>query len=269
MTRIAHISDLHFGREDPSVVRALLDELRGDPPSLLAVSGDLTQRARLREFAAARRFLDGVPAARVVVPGNHDIPLFDVLRRILRPLGRYERQVSAEKDPFVEKDGLAVLGINTARPSTWKNGRLSTAQIERIRERFCAVRPDAFKVLVTHHPFLPPPSDPSPALVGRGLAALMAAEACGVDLLLAGHLHRGYTGDARSHHVTLRRSLLVAQAGTAVSRRTRASEPNSYNLIRVAPPRLQIELRAWDGARFTRAQEAWFEKRAGGWVALA
>lgn len=269
MKSIAHVSDLHFGREDPALVAALREDLLEARPSLLAVSGDLTQRARRREFSAARAFLDSVPVPRVVVPGNHDIPLFDVLRRLLSPLGRYERQVSPEKDPFVELDGVAVLGVNTARPSTWKDGRLSLAQIELIRERFCAVSADAFKVLVTHHPFLPPPSDPSPALVGRGLSALVAAEACGVDLLLAGHLHRGYTGDARSHHVTLRRSLLVAQAGTAVSRRTRAGEANSYNLIRLEPPRLEIEVRAYDGRRFSAERAASFEKKQGEWLALA
>ncbi len=265
MKTIAHLSDLHFGRHDPAVVVALLGELRSQPPSLLAVSGDLTQRARRREFAAARRFLDTVEAPRVVVPGNHDIPLFDLARRLLSPLGRYQRFVCPDRNPFVQVDGLAVLGVNTARPSAWKDGRLSVVQIGTIRERFCAAPPGSFKVLVTHHPFLPPPSDPAPALVGRGLSGLVAAESCGVDLLLAGHLHRGYTGDARTHHVTLRRSILVAQAGTAVSRRTRAGETNSYNRIQVEPPRLAIEVRAWDGRRFVRQRTVSFRKENGSW----
>jgi 3',5'-cyclic AMP phosphodiesterase CpdA len=266
--RIAHISDLHFGRDDPAITLALLGELTAEPPSLLAVSGDLTQRARRREFEAARRFLDAIPAPKVVVPGNHDIPLFDVVRRLLSPFGRYERHVSRQKNPFVELEGLAVLGVNTARPSTWKDGRLSLAQIETVRTRLCAVPADDFKVLVTHHPFLPPPTDPAPAIVGRGLSALVAAESCGVDLLLAGHLHRGYTGDARTHHVTLRRSILVAQAGTAISRRTRGGEANSYNLIRIAAPRLEIEVRRWDGGAFRPERTARFEKVKGVWLVV-
>jgi 3',5'-cyclic AMP phosphodiesterase CpdA len=104
--------------------------------------------------------------------------------------------------------------------------------------------------------------------VGRGLSALLVAESCGVDLLLAGHLHRGYTGDARSHHVTLRRALLVAQAGTAVSRRTRGGETNSYNVVRVTPPRLEIEVRAFRGRSFEPVQCSRFEKRASGWEAV-
>ncbi len=265
MTTIAHVSDLHFGRHDPVVTRALLEELQANPPSLLAVSGDLTQRARRREFEAARRFLDAVEAPRVVVPGNHDIPLFDLVRRVLSPLGRFRRHLGNESGGFVQIDGLAVLGVNTARPSTWKDGRLSVGQIELIRARFCAAPTDSFKVLVTHHPFLPPRGDRAPALVGRGLSGLLAAESCGVDLLLAGHLHRGYTGDARSHHLTLRHSILVAQAGTAVSRRTRGGEPNSYNRIQVDPPRLTVEIRVWNGRAFVRRRTARFRKDSGRW----
>ena len=102
---------------------------------------------------------------------------------------------------------------------------------------------------MTHHPFLPPPGDPSPPLVGRAAEALQAAEACGVDLVLAGHLHRGYTGDIRTHHVGIRRGILVAQAGTAISHRVR-NEANSYNVIRLSPQRLGFALRVWDGQGF-------------------
>jgi 3',5'-cyclic AMP phosphodiesterase CpdA len=267
VTVLAHLSDLHFGREDATVVAALREELLALGPALVAVSGDLTQRARRSEFERAREFLDSLPGPRLVVPGNHDIPLFDVVRRVLRPLGRYQRHVTADMEPFVELPGLVVLGVNTARPSAWKDGRLSLAQVERIRERFCGVEPATFKALVTHHPFLPPPHDPKPALVGRGLAALAAAEQCGVDLLLAGHLHLGYTGDVRAHHVTVRRSILVAQAGTATSRRTRG-EPNGYNVVRIQPPLVEIEARTWAGLAFVPARTARFARSAEGWRTL-
>ena len=262
---IAHLSDLHFGREDGVLLEVLREELRELRPALVVVSGDLTQRARRREFEAARVFLDEIAAPKVVVPGNHDIPLFDVLRRLFRPLARYQRQVTPELLPFARIGRLAVLGVNTARPSLWKGGRLSLAQIEAIRERFCAIPDDSFKVLVTHHPFLPPSARPATALVGRGLAGLLAAERCGVDLLLAGHLHVGYAGDVRSHHVTIRRAILVAQAGT-LSRRTRG-EVASYNQVHLElePPRLGIALRAWDGRGFRTAETVRFVKQEGLW----
>jgi 3',5'-cyclic AMP phosphodiesterase CpdA len=259
MKTIAHISDLHFGREDPVVAGTLLRDLQAAPPALLAVSGDLTQRARRGQFVAARAFLAGIPAPRLVVPGNHDIPLFDLVSRALRPLAAYREHLGEETDPFYADEEIAVMGMNTARSASYKNGRVGQRQIAAMRERFCAIPESVFKILVTHHPFVPVPGDPEPSTVGRGLLALQAAEACGVDLLLAGHLHHGFTVDVRSHHVLVRRSMLVAQAGTAISRRTRR-EPNTYNWITVDAPRLVIETRAWDGERFRGADIVRYQK---------
>src|SRR6185503_12284158 len=203
MRTIAHVSDLHFGREDPRVVEAVLEDLAASRPHLVVVSGDLTQRARRREFQAARAFLDRLPSPALVVPGNHDIPLFDLARRFFRPLERYKRFVTDDLSPLFHDEDLAVLGVNTARSNVWKNGRVSHAQIETIRAHFAPLPQRMTKVLVTHHPFLAPPGTAGHRLVGRGLQALQAAEACGVDLLLAGHLHVGFTGDVRAHYLTI------------------------------------------------------------------
>jgi 3',5'-cyclic AMP phosphodiesterase CpdA len=264
MTTLAHVSDLHFGAESPEIVEGLLQDLVAVEPSLVAVSGDLTQRARRKEFMAARLFLSRIPFPKLVVPGNHDIPFFDVVNRFARPLARFRRYVGQEVDPFFSTEAVAVLGMNTARSNTWKNGRVSVAQIDDLRRRLGRVPPHVVKVLVTHHPFLPPPGDPSPPLVGRAAEALRAAEACGVDLVLAGHLHRGYTGDIRTHHVGIRRAILVAQAGTATSHRVR-NEANSYNVIRLSPERLGFSLRVWDGKRFQGAPFVEYVKKGFDW----
>jgi 3',5'-cyclic AMP phosphodiesterase CpdA len=264
VTTIAHISDLHFGTESPEVVEGLLEDLASIDPTLVVVSGDLTQRARRKEFVAARLFLDRIPFPRLVVPGNHDIPLFDLVTRFARPLGRFRRTIDADENPFFATDAVAVVGMNTARSTTWKNGRISPAQIEDLRRRLGPVPSQVAKVLVTHHPFLPPPGDPSPPLVGGAKEALEAAEACGVDLVLAGHLHRGYTGDIRTHHAGIRRAMLVAQAGTAVSHRIR-NEANSYNVIRLSPERLGFSLRAWDGRGFHEARFVEYVRRDSDW----
>jgi 3',5'-cyclic AMP phosphodiesterase CpdA len=253
MTTLVHVSDLHFGTERPEVAEGLLEDLASVEPSLVVVSGDLTQRARRKEFMAARLFLDRIPSPRLVVPGNHDIPLFDLVTRFARPLARFRRYIDEDVDPFFSTDAVGVLGINTARSNTWKDGRVSVAQIDRLRRKLGPLPPHVLKVLVTHHPFLPPPGDPSPPLVGRAFEALRAAEACGVDLVLAGHLHHGYTGDIRTHHVGIRRAILVAQAGTAISRRVR-NEANSYNVIRFSPHRLGFSLRVWRGRSFQEAR---------------
>ena len=264
MTAIAHISDLHFGKEDPPVAEALLAELRLRSPQLVAVSGDLTQRARAREFRAARAFLDLLPGVVLVVPGNHDVPLWDVVSRFARPLRNYRRHLTPELAPFFHQEDLAAMGVNTARSWTFKNGRISWEQIEQIRQRFSPLPARVFKVLVTHHPFVPSPGDPDPTVVGRGFHALQAAEAAGVDLLLAGHLHLGFSGDVRAHHLSIRRSMLVAQAGTAISLRTRG-EPNTYNWITFEPPHLTIEVRGWSSGAFSTLSVTRWVKRETEW----
>jgi len=262
---IAHLSDLHFGREDARVVEAVIEDLAAARPDLIVVSGDLTQRARRRQFQAARSFLDRMPAPVLVVPGNHDIPLFDLPRRFFRPLTRYRALVTEDLDPLFHDDELAVLGVNTARSNVWKSGRLSLAQIEAIRARLSPLPPRVFKVLVTHHPFIPPPGTRPGRALGRGLMALQVAEACGVDLLLAGHLHVGFSGDVRAHHLSIRRSILVVQAGTATSLRVRG-EPNTYNVIAVEGHALGLAVRGWDGAGFAPRSAVRYLKRGEEWV---
>jgi 3',5'-cyclic AMP phosphodiesterase CpdA len=265
MRAIAHLSDLHFGREDPAVVEALVRELQEKRPSLVAVSGDLTQRARGGQFRAARAFLDRLPGPTVVVPGNHDIPLFNVLARWLSPLGGYRRHIADDPEPFFHDEVIAVMGVNTARPGKWSDGRLSRRQIERIRDSFGPIPERVFKVVVTHHPFMPAPGGREHALVERGIEALEAAERCGVDLLLAGHLHMSFSTDVRSHYLSIRRSMLVAQAGTSTSVRHRG-ETNTYNWIVVDPPALRFEQRAWNGAGFEPRTVTRYQKRDDEWV---
>lgn len=263
MRTIAHVSDLHFGAIDPAVAEAARQDIVAAAPSLLVVSGDLTQRARRSEFRAARAWLDALPFPRLVVPGNHDIPLFDLARRFLQPLRRYRRYITEDLEPVYVDEELAVVGVNTARSLTWKEGRISHDQIEDAQRRLCALPDTVFKVLVTHHPFVPPPHDPHSAIVGRARRALRRLESCGVELLLAGHLHVGWTGDVAGTHVTIRRRVLVAQAGT-LSLRLR-DHPNGYNSIALDPPRLLLTARSWDGRRFATSAQARFVERDGRW----
>ena len=185
----------------------------------------------------------------LVVPGNHDVPLWDVVSRFTRPLRNYRRHLTPDLAPFFHQRGPGRDGREHRAVVDVQERAHLLGQIEQIRERFAPLPERVFKVLVTHHPFVPSPGDPDPAVVGRGLHALQAAEAAGVDLLLAGHLHLGFSGDVRAHHLSIRRSMLVAQAGTAISLRTRG-EPNTYNWITFEPPHLAIEVRGWAAGAF-------------------
>lgn len=270
MKTVAHLSDLHFGAERPEIAAALRDELRALAPSLVVISGDLTQRARGGQFAAARDYLASLPGPQLVVPGNHDVPLYDVARRFLAPLARYRRFIHDELNPVYDDGELFVAGLNTARSLTWKSGRISPGQIEHLQAR---LRPSAarFKIVVTHHPFIPPPFKGSPGaridLVGRAARALGVLDAGKVDLLLAGHLHHGYSGDTRTHYPAARRAIISAQAGTAISRRVRAGDPNGYNRITLGDDTIAIEVRTWRDSAFTTLHSVNYHRREDGWIA--
>lgn len=248
MRVVAHVSDLHFGRTDQSALPALAQAIEAAQPDALVVSGDLTQRARSHEFAEARAFLDSMPFPKIVVPGNHDIPLYDVVARGLTPLARYKRHISEETEPFYVDDEIAIAGINTARSLTISGGRINKRQTQRVCQRFGASNGDVTRIVVTHHPFdLPDRSDFS-GLVGRAKMAIAAFAACRVDIVLSGHMHVGGADESTVRYKTPGHSMLLVQAGTATSSRLRG-EANSCNIIRIDRPRIDIEHLAWDDER--------------------
>jgi 3',5'-cyclic AMP phosphodiesterase CpdA len=247
---IAHISDLHFGTEDPAIAAALLAELDGTSapvPAVVAISGDLTQRARPEQFRAARAFLDRLPGPAIVVPGNHDVPLYHLFDRFVRPLERYRRFLREPLMPLHADDELAVIGVTTAHGFTFKGGRITREMSEAVAAAIAPV--DAgWKVLVAHHPFvLPAEGDPSDRVRG-GEEAIPILEEAGIEMILTGHLHVAYSSDPTAFRSD-DRAVIQVHAGTAISRRRRG-EPNGYNLLTFAGDQVEIAHRIWDGARF-------------------
>ena len=267
MPRLVHLSDLHFGAHDERLVEAVEAEVDQLRPDLVVISGDFTQRAKTEQFREACEFLEQLQRSGhevLGVPGNHDVPLYDVLRRFLSPLARYRRFIDESLCPFVELPGLAVLGINTARSLTFKDGRINQDQVSFIRDTFARTPRDSFRVLVTHHPLfaLEVAGEVAPA-VGRQELAIDAVQEAGVDMLLAGHNHHASTHSA-SDLVTRAGGALVVQAGTATSTRVREQD-QSFNTIDVADASVTITVNAWRESGFVALDAQRYAWEGGRW----
>ena len=275
MTRIAHLSDIHFGCNDLGIVAATEAWLEERQPDLVIISGDFTQRARVEQFREASAYLDRLKALGLrllVVPGNHDVPLYDVVRRFAAPLDRYRRYISSDLCPWFENDEVAVLGLNTARSLTFKSGRINHEQIAMMQERFDKVASQKTRILVTHHPLYAMPIGEGGELseaVGRHRDAVRAVCKAGVHLALAGHFHRTYAESARKM-VHDSGPALVMQAGTATSTRLRNSELQSFNWVHAhRNDDVELQVVAWDGSAFRRGDHQRFTFDGQGWNAQA
>lgn len=273
MSRIAHLSDIHFGANDPKIVAAAEAWLLKRRPDLVIISGDLTQRARESQFRAASAWLNRLRAAGLrllAIPGNHDIPLYDVVRRFAAPLTRYKRYIGNDLAPWYEDEAIAVLGINTARSLTIKDGRVNKHQIAMMHTRFANVSVHKTRILVTHHPLFAMPIGSGGELseaVGRHEDAVAGADQAGVHIALAGHFHRTYAAAASRMAESAGRTLVI-QAGTATSTRLRNAEPQSFNWLHVeARDSILLQVIAWNGASFSDGAESRFTCNGSDWTA--
>ena len=267
MRRIAHLSDVHFGTEDPLVADLAIDAVNRSRPDVVVVSGDLTQRARKREFIAARRFLDQLPRPQIVVPGNHDVPLYNLFDRFFRRLNKYQKYITNDLTPTFVDDELAIIGVSTARSFVIKGGRINEEQVEFIRSKLCSLDDRSLKVVVTHHPFDLPENSHHDDVVGGAEDAMPEIAECGGDVFLAGHLHVGHIETtAKRYRLEHGRHALVIQAGTATSARVR-NEPHSFNLIDFDHPNLTVVRQECRDPRngFIAAEEKNYVQTQHGW----
>ena len=252
-TRIAHLTDIHFGAEDPVVVEALVAELAAEPPDLVVISGDLTMGARRSEFRAARAFMDRLPSPTLAVPGNHDITPYRLAERFLLPYARWHDEIAPDTEPVWQDARVGVVGLNTARRMgphlDWSRGRVSAFRLKHLLERLDALPAGLMRIVVAHHPLLAPEGEVSRQVAGGSRRALAAFAQHKVRLVLAGHLHRSYARVSAPGEA----APVILQGGSATSVRLRG-EPNAYNRIAVAADgSAVIEGRVWDGADWTPA----------------
>ena len=243
MRTLIHLSDLHFGRINPAILAPLVKFIGEVKPDLVAVSGDLTQRARIPEYAAAREFLGAIPFPQIVVPGNHDVPLYNLMARFTRKLDRYRRYIKPDLQPVFTDPEIVVAGVNTARGLTWKDGRINRRQLGQLRAILQAAPANCTKIVVTHHPF-DLPAGASGRVLGRSRLAMQTLAECRVDLLLAGHFHIADTSQTAKRYKMPGYSAIIVSSGTSTSTRGRG-QPNSLNVIQIDRPKLTIERRTW------------------------
>jgi 3',5'-cyclic AMP phosphodiesterase CpdA len=247
MTALIQISDTHFGTEQPPVVAALLALTHRIRPALAILSGDITQRARRAQFAAARRFVGqlAVPAW-LAIPGNHDIPLFNVVARMFFPYAGFQRAFGTALEPRFECEAFTVMTVNTTRPSRHKDGEVSEGQVDQVVEELRAAGRNQVKIVVTHQPVhVLRDSEIHNRLHGYEHAVREWSNA-GADIIMGGHIHLPYTALLGDHFADLRRRTWIVQAGTAVSHRIRENRPNSVNVIRYVPGEPICRVDRWD-----------------------
>lgn len=226
--RLLHLSDPHFGTEQPLVCRALKHWVTAQRPALILLGGDITQRARRRQFQAAAEFLDSLGCPVLAVPGNHDIPLFNLWARFRSPYGNYRRTFGDALEPELASTELLVLGVNTSTPRRHKDGELKAAQIERVRQRLLSARPGQLRVVLQHHPVRAVEARDQRNLAIGHRQAIEAWVGAGLDVLLSGHIHLPYVLPLKG---ASGRQGWAVQAGTALSHRVRGGVPNSFNVL--------------------------------------
>jgi len=263
MRRLVHLSDLHFGRDRPEVLSPLMQAVNAVRADLIVVSGDLTQRATEEQFAAAAAFLKGLQARTLCVPGNHDVPLHNLLMRIFMPWRRYRRWIDATLQPTFEDDEIVVVGVNTVNPFAWQRGWFRSRALRRVCGAFCNSTGQRRHIVIAHHPLEHLP-DEAKSLMRGAATAIQRMSDCGVDAILSGHLH-SWRAEPFAH-VEGRSSVLQIHAGTSLSSRLRGAI-NDFNVLEIERERITVIRHAFDddAAEFAVAGTMVFLASAQGW----
>lgn len=263
MRRIAHLSDLHFGTETPHVLDELVQSVAAFDPHLVVITGDLTQRARTREFIAAKHFLERLPSPQLVIPGNHDIaPLYRPLRRIFTPYERYHHYITHDLDAAFYDDEVLVLALSSVQPLRWKEGSVKPHQLDWLSE-YCQRFPQQLRLLAAHHPLVEAETQRPTRRVRRHSALMSVLDSADIAICMSGHLHRSFSGLAVTP-MDEAGSVLAVHASTATSKRLRGHD-NAYNQLTVDGSSLRVDAVAFDGRAFRRLASSAYERQKGVW----
>ncbi len=247
MLTLLHISDLHFGRPYSSQVGdAVLKSAAELAPDAVVVSGDFTQRARRDQFEQARDFLNKLPEVpKIVVPGNHDVPLYRLTKRFLDPHELYREYIQEDLNRVWHLDDAVIVALDSTAPRrAISNGRITRDNLEFCEQAFANVDPSHAKIVVAHHHFIPAPDYMHDQTMPKAKRAMNRFIDLGVELILGGHLHRAYIGNSLDVYPGKHRErgAIIVQCGTTTSRRGRGRErqKNSFNLIKIGENMLRV-----------------------------
>jgi len=267
MRTLLHISDVHFGPPHlAELSRAVLDLAAERRPDLVVLSGDLTQRAKPPQFREARAFVDAMPVPTLVVPGNHDVPMYRVWERVFSPFGAYRKHFASDLEPVFRDDELLVVGVNTAFNWTIKDGRITLRRLREVAELLMTAPATACKIVVAHHHLIPPPNFGNQRVLANAHEAIDLFSAAGVELVLSGHQHQTYIGNSEEFYPKGGAPVVILHSGTTTSSRGRGGERerNSCNWITVNQDSLTVSVLRWERSlrRFCEHSRHWYPRQA-------
>lgn len=246
--RFAHLSDIHFGGEHVEAVAAVKDWIAEHRPDLTIITGDVTREGAPAEFTAARKWIHGLASEFLVVPGNHDTPYYSLAHRVFLPWKRYEAYFGALQDQAVQRAGVAIAPVNTARGAqlraNWSKGAITRRQADRAVKALAGARPGSLRIVACHHPLIEMLGGPMSGKVRGGRQAAETFSRGEVDLVLTGHVHAPFAlpypgGDGRTWAVGAS-TLSIRERGV----------PIGFNCIEVEDACVTVTALAWTGSHF-------------------
>ncbi len=245
--RLLQISDLHFGPPYVEQVgEAALRMAISLHPDAIIINGDLTQRAKREQFVAAKQYMERLPhVPQLVIPGNHDVPLYRVVERLFDPHRLYREIISEELNPVLRIDGAVIVGLDSTAPRrAISNGQIFKWQLDHCERALNETPSGIARIVVAHHHFAPAPDHLRDSNMPNAKRAIERFADLKVDMILGGHLHRAYIGNSLDFYPGSHRDrgIIIAQCGTTTSRRGRGreQEKNSLNQIEIVEGRITI-----------------------------
>lgn len=254
MTTIIHLSDLHIGTEDVHRLPILIEQVNLLNPDVVVISGDFTQRAKQREFKMAKDIIDRLTCGHVLcVPGNHDIPLYRIIERLLFPYQKYKKYIASNFNPTYCNNGVAIIGLNSTTPYTIQDGIVSSAELKIMRE-FFDKQNQAIKnrIVIMHHNMIRPECH---KVIYNLESVIQALYESRVNFVLSGHLHDACIEKIEREYIDY--PLYAITAGTALSSRLR-SQPNSFNWMTIEGDHFEVKVYVWKGDRYSPVEIACF-----------